>query len=804
MSSFLFLPYSTGQQTIRVPKAFIQYVSACLLVFPLFFWPRITRIETLDPNTLMYLAVWLSYLLYAGYCLGRYLVRCTRYGKGHGWGKGQEQGKEYGRGQANEQGKGQDTAEKAWLKCEPNVIESTKEREGEPASEPRFTSTNLTPLDWSVFEEALIALAGIGFLFSYIFAANANLDYVQWFIQSGGNLKLSPDSGKERLVVFLRYAPLLVISLVRYGISLRQGISTWRLGKVIFSSLLTALAFPSFLILKGMGLLAWISLVPLCTVLFQSGRRGIVFYGTVYGVFASTLVNFWLGTFSLVSLQVVMLIQGGFYFFFFMAIAPLFERVAKPYRFILFPTLFTCFEYLRSSGFLGYPWGLWGASQYAFPAILQIASVTGVWGVSFAVLIVNATIAELFLGAEPFFDERREAGELGTGKVFSPWTLRDNTSIQRWLSDKVYIPNTEKVRAFLFTAFVFLFFVLFGLKELNSPAARVFSPSVSIQDFPTSSNNSLKSVTLALVQQNTDPRKDQYQKTFEILRSLTDAALKENTPIDLVVWSETAFVPNIRRWSQEDPQKYELARLVQELLTYQKSMGTYLVTGNDDYEVISYGKAVEERKNYNAAVFFDSKGAITDVYHKNKLVPFTEYFPYEKEFPWIYQALLAFDVHFWEPGTKLTVFQHPKFRFATPICFEDVFPYLVRDFVLRGTEIIVNLSNDYWSLTPVEGMQHGTHALLRAVENRRPLLRATASGLTLYADPYGRIHATLPQYKEGVLVGEVPLLERWEQTLYTRWGDWFPLFCGLVAVLLMMLSLKDKGRVAPSPGRGEA
>ena len=697
-------------------------------------------------------------------------------------------------------------------------------------------------------EEILLAAGGIGFLFSYIFAANANLDYVQWFIRSGGNLKLAPDSWTERLVAFVRYGPLLLSGIGVYVWRRRnRGPDPWRLPTVLFSSLLTTLSFPSFLHLDGYGVLAWVALIPLFSVLFRADRKAIVFYGTVYGTYTSTLINFWLGTFSLVSLQVIILIQGTFYFLFMIVFAPLVVRVHPPYRFVLGAALFTLFEYARSSGFLGYPWGLLGASQYQWPLVLQAASITGVWGVSFLVFLWNAACSELGrgIGGNQVSGEARRYSLVRAGFGSRADRIADGKkprSVVRAGWGKLLPGAPSDGRGgVVFSGLLVVGAILYGGwvmgRDLDPPGS--------------SGSMGEPSVRIALVQQNTDPRKDEYWKTFGVLRTLTGGVLRQaenrqkemagnERPVDLVVWSETAFVPNIRRWSRENPEKYELARLVRDFLTYQKTMGTYLITGNDDYEVLSGEGAGEVRKNYNAAVFFSPQGSIRGVYHKNKLVPFTEYFPYEKEFPWVYQALRSFDVHFWEPGTEQTVFQHPRFRFATPICFEDVFPYLVRGFVQKGADLIINISNDYWSLTPVEGRQHATHALLRAVENRKPLLRATASGWTLYADPYGRVLGSLPPYEEGTLLVEVPLKEysvselesggavpslsqefsgvsldisvvkrgsaEWGglsekegtrppgegQTFYTRYGDWFPLFCG--AVILLLVGLSFRGR----------
>jgi apolipoprotein N-acyltransferase len=243
-------------------------------------------------------------------------------------------------------------------------------------------------------------------------------------------------------------------------------------------------------------------------------------------------------------------------------------------------------------------------------------------------------------------------------------------------------------------------------------------------------------------------------------------------------------VPNIRRWSHEDPSVYPLAGLVRDFLAYQKTIGKWLLTGNDDYSLVMQN-GTEERRDYNGSVLFSPQGTRVETYHKIHLVPFTEYFPFKNQLPGIYRLLLSFDAYLWEPGDRRVVFRHPLFAFSTPICFEDVFPDDVRRFVQEGAEVILNLSNDYWSLTEAEGMQHAANAVFRAVENGRPIARAAASGLTCMVDPYGRITARSPFYTESFLIVDVPLSSS-RRTLYTQWGDWFPV---TLAVLIFLLAV---------------
>ncbi len=589
------------------------------------------------------------------------------------------------------------------------------------------------------------------FLFSYIYASNANMDYVQRFMQMGGKLNLAIDSRMERSISAMQFAPLLILNLIEivYMRIRYSTLSSRLMGKDIFSKwglfwtflsvILFSFSFPSFLKLDGIALFAWISIVPLLLVIEKSSYLRGVFYGTSFGVLEVMITNYWLGTFQLISLQFVTFFFLIYYLVFMFVTIRMYRLVKEAkgllgsLSFLVFPLAWLFFDYLHSIGFLGYPWGMLGVTQYSFLSLIQISSVTGVWGVTFIVLLANSVIAMLI-------------------REFSFGT---NVPVKRWTA-------------------IGLFVVIFG-------SAMIYGYVTGGKYQYRDENWRGEKVKVALVQQNTDPRKNDYEDTLEKLKALTDEAIREKP--DIVVWSETAFVPNIRRWSKLDPEKYPLAKLVREFLRYQKSLGVWLLTGNDDY-LIFRKNGKEERYDYNASVLFSPEGKRVKTYHKIKLVPFTEYFPYKKQLPSVYQLLKNFDVYLWEPGTERVVFRHPKFNFSTPICFEDAFPDEIRQFVLAGADAIVNISNDYWSLTRVEAKQHFINAIFRAVENRRPLLRATASGVTAYVNTTGRVVKEAPYYEEAYLVVDVPI-EKNGFTLYTMYGDWFPL---TAAILLLVLS----------------
>jgi apolipoprotein N-acyltransferase len=180
------------------------------------------------------------------------------------------------------------------------------------------------------------------------------------------------------------------------------------------------------------------------------------------------------------------------------------------------------------------------------------------------------------------------------------------------------------------------------------------------------------------------------------------------------------------------------------------------------------------------------RGEITELYRKLHLVPFTEHFPYQKQFPFIYQALKNADTHFWEKGNKETVFEYNGLKFSTPICFEDTFGYLSRNFVRNGAELIVNLTNDAWSKSLPAQNQHLAMAVFRSVENRRSMVRSTASGQTCGIDPNGKILAMAQPFTESYLTVSVPVVRY--SAFYTRYGDFLPLICTGMLVLILITS----------------
>jgi apolipoprotein N-acyltransferase len=189
----------------------------------------------------------------------------------------------------------------------------------------------------------------------------------------------------------------------------------------------------------------------------------------------------------------------------------------------------------------------------------------------------------------------------------------------------------------------------------------------------------------------------------------------------------------------------------------------------------------------NSAALLGSAGELDFLYDKIHLVPFSEYVPWRK---WLFFARdLTGLVGDFQHGSQYKVGRIPGGPFSVFICYEAIFPNEVRRFTLAGAALFVNISDDGWFGGSSAPPQHLAMARVRAVENRRWLLRDTNTGITVSVDPYGRIVARLPADIRGQL--DAPYGFRTDITLYARWGDWLAWLCVIATLVLLLLSARD-------------
>jgi apolipoprotein N-acyltransferase len=500
------------------------------------------------------------------------------------------------------------------------------------------------------------------------------------------------------------------------------------IGLLALSSVLFALSFPNFISVWGWFPLGFIALLPVFIVIHRAGFFRVFLYGIFYGYASYALFNFWLLKFHPLALIIVPTIYG-FYFLLLFPLLKTADKLFPSYGYLVQLSLWLAFEYLRTRGFLGYSYGVMGYSQYLFLPLARVASLAGIWGVTLFVVFPS-----VFLG-NALKNGRREVS---------------------------HFFRRHSIEALLFGA-LFIGAIIYGM-----------AAKVDYTDSP--------SWRTASIQHNVDPWKHNYEDSLDILVRLSREAMEDNP--DVVIWSETAFVPAID-FHTRYRQNRNSYNLVKRLLDFLARQPVPYVIGNDDGQLKKVGGI--ERIDYNAALLFE-EGELIERYRKVHLVPFTENFPFEKQLPGIYNWLKSADTHFWEKGEEFTVFEADGVKFSTPICFEDTFGYISREFVLNGAEVIVNLTNDSWSFLVAAMMQHMGMSVFRAVENKRSVVRSTNGGITCTIDPNGKITDRLAPFVEGYMISEVPVYTR-KNTLYTLFGDWFGLMSIGVALTLISFGI---------------
>ena len=297
----------------------------------------------------------------------------------------------------------------------------------------------------------------------------------------------------------------------------------------------------------------------------------------------------------------------------------------------------------------------------------------------------------------------------------------------------------------------------------------------SVQNRP-----STKPLRVAAVQADV-PQQEKFDpefsaQVFERFQRLSELALHSNPPPALLIWPESSMPNPVR-----DPAT-ESNDFVTE---FSASSKTDLLLGTLD---------MENGKDYNAAVLISGATQEMQVYWKVHLVPFGEYVPLRHSFP-----LFAAVANQWVPGDFAAGKRYTLFRLSNAdaqiaplICFEDTIGDLTRQFVIRGANLLVNLTNDGWFLYSIGSQQHLTNAIFRCVETRRPMVRAANTGVTCFVNEFGRITQVLRDetgstFTEGVLAGEVRVPTERELTFYTRHGELFAKVCAAITVIAILI-----------------
>jgi apolipoprotein N-acyltransferase len=401
------------------------------------------------------------------------------------------------------------------------------------------------------------------------------------------------------------------------------------------------------------------------------------------------------------------------------------------------PPLWVAVEYLRSNaGFGALPMGFLGHTQHQNLPLIQVASSTGAYGISFLIVLANAAIADLIV----FWIEKRKQEEpLG-------------------------LARSPVLRGAVVLAMILIIWIL-GYASLPSPLSG-------------------KPLSMAVVQGNI-PQEMKWKREYrEQIISKYEALSEEVSKLHprIIVWPE-ASTPGFILSDHS---------LSQRMVSMVRRINAYLLAGSAEYP--KFGKKQIRLKSGNTALFFSPEGKILGQYLKIYLIPFGEYVPYEGVIKWP-EFIVPKGMNSDLAGTDLVLFGIDGTKFGTLICSESLYPELARRMVNKGAGFLVNISNEAWFGKSALPYQALSIAVFRAVENRVNLVRSTNTGISAFIDPYGRVTGRLTNggehlFVEGTLTRTIFLSP--PGTFYTSYGDVFAYGCIAFSIGLLIYSISGK------------
>ena len=480
--------------------------------------------------------------------------------------------------------------------------------------------------------------------------------------------------------------------------------------------------------------IAWFALVPLLVVLNKVDNwKSAFIYGYISGLllfagllFAIALLYPYANIFVTLLGYVLLVGYTAVYF-------GVFSIIIHHLRWksgILYPlavaTVWVSLEWVRGWLLTGFPWGYLGYTQWNNPLGIQIASTTGVYGVSFLIIFLNAGIASIIVHRNVW---KKELTTLG-------------------------IP-------------ILLIIVCFGY-------------GVSVLN--RTNSNAKSDIKVALIPGNI-PQIDKWnsQKFPEIFRKYIRLTLKAaNEKPDLIVWPETTVRGQI---------------LTGEWTNYHNVLLQMMNSNGDIPMLIGATDPDALGKIYNRVISLTSDGEILGKYAKMHLVPFGEYVPLSNFLPNFVQ-FLPFQrgksveiLPITKPGETKDI--KDSVKVGTSICFESAFPNHFRKFVKKGANVMGILTNDAWFAKTAFPELHLAMASFRAVENRIEIFRCANGGYSCAVDKFGRIKSSFvtPYNDKDFDIVDISLFDG-RQTIYTQYGDWFPILSMLITLLIVSNQIK--------------
>ena len=487
----------------------------------------------------------------------------------------------------------------------------------------------------------------------------------------------------------------------------------------ILSGLLVAAAFPTW----DQTWLLIVALVPLLWALQGQSLKAAFWLGLISGLAHYVALLYWIvfvthvfGKLPLIVAIGILLLLAG-YLCLYRALWGLgVAWGAARGRSLLWwaPVIWVTVEMGQTYIISGFPWDPLGNGLYRYPLLLQLADLTGVYGLSFLVVLVNVSVYLLFCPPR--------------GKAL----------------------RFRQAAAVCLIVALWIGYGYYRLGEMTALTAA--SPKIKV------------AVVQGNIKQGEKWKKEMVQTTLNRYGELTQKVRGAR----LIIWPETAAPFFYLRTP-------DLAAEVQKIA---KDSGAYLLFGSPAYELTGAGE-----RYFNRAYLLNPQGETIGFYDKAHLVPYGEYVPLRRFFPFI-GKMVPMVGDFAEGPVGATV-SMPEGALGVLVCYESIFPYLSRAQVANGARLLVNITNDAWFGKTAAAYQHLSMAVLRAVENHVCLARAANTGISAFIDGTGRLLWTSELYVPEAHALELAWLPG--GSLYTQIGDAFAWTCVVLAGLGLIL-----------------
>lgn len=517
----------------------------------------------------------------------------------------------------------------------------------------------------------------------------------------------------------------------------------FRIFLIVISSLMLGFSYPPFQI----GVFAAFAFVPFFIAFESIDNYGTAFrYSYLWLIIIHIIALYWTGGFThckdyyLIIAGILLII---FHPFFYLPAIAAFVFIRKQYGFkisiLSFPLVWLSIEYSRTLTQFAFPWLTLGNTQTYDLSVIQITEITGVYGLSFWLLVIN--VLSYYLYAKLTLKE---------------WKYLSARSIQ----------------------FVIIIIIIYFLPKIYG--------IIKLQNCEDKKLPVTKSTRIGIVQPNIDP----FEKwegfsdwQLKILQDLTHDVSKYD--VDLVIWPETAvpfYLLHPVNKEYFDLIKNQVDILKINLLTGVPDIIYYPI----DDRVPKSSKLTSDGQKYdtfNSTILLQHDSNEITKYAKMILVPFSERVPYSEELHFLNAMQWNFGLGGWGIGADTTIFHFQQndtttVSFCNLICYESIYPGFVANFVRKGAEFITVITNDSWWGNTSGAYQHAQYAILRAVENRRWVIRCANGGISCFINPNGEVLYPAKLFERTIVTNRITLNR--ELTFFSKHGDWFPEICVIV------------------------